>query len=200
MTLDFYVKKPWQPMLFIEPQPIEHQNGASPPGASKQRRLAPVKQKPKLISSGRRSERIELDFDNLSGFELVSNQYEHFGVRFSEAIALQPSHPAFPYRQGSFVLMPLGERTEIIAHFHRSICQTGAFVVCPKPVRLIAFDASGEPIARISTKQIQVSQGAAEIPEALPRQKLEIQHPNIAKVLFGASTPFILDDFFFYQN
>lgn len=191
-------------MLFIEPQPIEHQNGASPPGAYKQRRLAPVKQKPKFISSGRISgrisDRIELDFDNLSGFELVSNQYEHLGVRFSEAIALQPSHPAFPYRQGSFVLMPLGERTEIIAYFHRSICHAGAFVVCPKPVRLIAFDASDEPIARISTKQIQVSQGAAEIPEVLPRQKLEIQHPNIAKVLFGASTPFTLDDFFFSQN
>ena len=186
-------------MLFLEPPPIKHQNGANRADAPKQMRLAFVKQKPKSISSVS----IQLDFENLSGFERVSGQYEHLGVRFSEAIALQPSHPAFTCRPGSFVLMPLGERIEIIADFHRRVCQVGAFVLCPKPVRLIAFDASGKPIARTSTKQITASITlAGEMPKALPRQKLEIKckGSNIVKVLFGSSTPFTLDDFFFCQN
>uniref|UniRef100_A0ACD5GXR6 Uncharacterized protein n=1 Tax=Desertifilum tharense IPPAS B-1220 TaxID=1781255 RepID=A0ACD5GXR6_9CYAN len=37
-----------------------------------------------------------MDLENLKCFEVVAHQFEERGVIFTNAIALQPSNPAFP--------------------------------------------------------------------------------------------------------
>ncbi|MBW4495566.1 MAG: hypothetical protein KME26_21270 [Oscillatoria princeps RMCB-10] len=140
---------------------------------------------------------IQLDFENLKGFEQLSDQYASSGVRFEGAIALQPSNPAFVPPSASQVLMPLVNQTGITAYFPRPASRAGAFVIGTKPVVLAAFDADGNRLREINTDANYVISPAGELPKPLPHHRLEVTGTPIAKVVFYSNAPFILDDFFF---
>jgi len=46
-----------------------------------------------------------LNLEDLKCFEVVDRQFHHYGLTFENAIALQPSNPAYPPRTGTSVLM-----------------------------------------------------------------------------------------------
>lgn len=73
---------------------------------------------------------IEISFDDLSEFEIVQNQYSAFGVRFYNAIALQPTNLSF--RIDRMGVMPMGNAMKL----------TIAFDIPPQQVRLILTGAS----------------------------------------------------------
>lgn len=139
---------------------------------------------------------IRLDFQDLSGFERVTEQYSHLGVHFSDAIALEPSNPAFVAKTGNLVLMPLGYEMILSASFDSPTFWMGAYVCGAGSVILTAFDQTGKILAQVSTTP---SSGVAAIqPKGTGiGQQLELNRAGIAKVMFHSSEPFILKDFYF---
>ncbi|MBD1937453.1 hypothetical protein [Microcoleus sp. FACHB-68] len=145
------------------------------------------------------AEFIQLDFENITAFEGLSDQYSCLGVWFSGAIALQPSNPAFAAHSGSQVLMPVASLTGITVRFPCTINTAGAFVMGSKPVVVTAFDANNDPIEKISTAVTYSISPSAEQLIALPYNRLEVKGSNIVKLVFFSAAPFILDDLFFYK-
>ena len=130
---------------------------------------------------------IRLNFQTLSAFERVTEQYSHFGVRFSDAIAIEPSNPAFLPKTGCFVLMPLGHEMILSASFDSPTSWVGAEVCGAGSVILTAFDQTGKILAQVTTAASQSCMG----------QQLELNRSGIAKVMLHCSSPFILQDFYF---
>ncbi|MBD2186343.1 hypothetical protein [Aerosakkonema funiforme] len=138
---------------------------------------------------------IRLDFENLRPFERLTDQYRHFGVHFSSAIAIEPSNPAFTPKSGAKLLMPMGNMMSLNAFFDKPSSWVGAFVCSTRIVVLSAYDRDGNFLGQTST----ISQGtnlADEQSEFCPQQ-LDLNRSGIAKVEFHSCVPFTLDDFFF---
>jgi hypothetical protein len=140
--------------------------------------------------------RVELNFEDLSAFEQVRDQYSELGIKFAGAIALQPSNPAFLPRSGSVVLMPMTNGLSLDVYFYRATQTVGAFVTGTKQVRLTAFDADGKVIAQSDTGARQYVQEQRQTVDPLPQHKLELTAVGITRVKFASDTPFTLDDFF----
>lgn len=132
---------------------------------------------------------LRLDFEDLTAFESVSEQYSHLGVHFNGAIAFEPSNPAFLPKSGTSVLMPSGHEMILSVSFDSPTCWMGAYVCGASSIVLTAFDEAGNIIDRVFT-------AGARIGAPIPMQ-LELNRRGIAKVIFHSSEPFILDDFFF---
>lgn len=129
---------------------------------------------------------VKVDFQQLTAFERVSDRYEHLGVRFSEAIALEPSNPTFG--TGYLVLMPVANRKSITAHFNHPVRKLEARVSAASPVTLTAFDRHGNPLCLVSCTC------KSEDEQILPRQRLELEIEGIAKVMFYCEAPFVLEE------
>lgn len=138
---------------------------------------------------------IRLDFEDLTPFESVTERYRHLGVRFGNAIALEPSNPAFTAKSGSFVLMPMGNQTRLCVYFDKPSCLAGAFVCSTRIVVLTAYDRNGNLLGQTSTVADSTA-GADGKTEFLPQQ-LQLNSGSIAKLEFYSCVPFTLDDFFF---
>ena len=139
---------------------------------------------------------IRLNFQALTAFERVTEQYRHLGVRFSDAIALEPSNPAFMPKTGSFVIMPLGQEMILNASFESPTDWVGAYVCGAGSVILTAFDQTGKILAHV-TKQASSSVAPSQTKGSCSWQQLELNRCGIAKVMFHSSEPFILKDFYF---
>ncbi len=139
---------------------------------------------------------LRLDFEDLTAFERVSEQYRHLGVHFNDAIAFEPSNPAFLPKSGSFVLMPLGHKITLNVSFDHPTCWVGAYVCGAGSIILTALDRSGNIIAQVSTNSAVYAR-PSNLKAATRGQQLELNRRGIAKVIFHSTQPFILDDFFF---
>lgn len=136
---------------------------------------------------------VELDFQDLKAFERVTDQYQHLGVGFEQAIALSPSNPAFQPRTGSIAVMPLGHHKSITVSFLRSVKKVGAYVSNVRPVTLTAYDEDGNGLGSASSQPCS----SLEPGVALDLQLLELEIEAIAYVTFQCDAPFILNDLFF---
>jgi hypothetical protein len=139
---------------------------------------------------------VELDFENLSAFEQVRDQYLGLGIKFEGAIALQPSNPAFSPHSGSVVLMPMKNGLSLNAYLYRSFQTIGAYVTGTRQVRLKAFTQDGKVIAQSATGARQYIHEQRDTVDLLPQHKLELSSDGIARVEFASDAPFTLDDFF----
>lgn len=138
-----------------------------------------------------------LDFEDLSAFEIVKDQYRHQGIRFEHAIALEPSNPAFPLINGSRVLMPVAEQTCITLHFKQPVQHIGAWVTSARTINLTAFDTEGRQVGRVSLGPFSYLALSPQHTAQFPQQILQIKGRAIAKVVFESSAPFTLDNLFF---
>lgn len=136
---------------------------------------------------------VRLDFQDLKAFERVTEQYQHLGVQFEQAIALSPSNPAFQPRTGSMAVMPPSHHKSITVSFFRSIAKVGAYVSNVIPVTLTAYDEDGNSLGSASSQPCSSPQPGV----ALDRQLLELEIEAIAYVTFHSDGPFILNDLFF---
>jgi hypothetical protein len=136
------------------------------------------------------------DFQELTAFERVLEQYARFGVHFEGAIALEPSNPLFQSNAGTLILMPVVVQSGIAVRFEVPMQRVGAFVCSVRPVLVTAFDSDGNTIEQNSTSWDQVYNDEGTLRFPLPQQQLEIQAPDIAKVVFHSYAPFTLADFY----
>lgn len=110
---------------------------------------------------------IRLDMDDLQCFEKVRYQFEPWGVIFDNAIALQPSNPAFPTRSGRIVLTGAPDNGWIGAQFRYPVSYVGGFITSSRQISLSAYNANNELVAK------------AEIPGSNLRDDTSIFEPNL---------------------
>jgi hypothetical protein len=141
-----------------------------------------------------------LDFEDLTVFEAVTEQYNHLGLHIRGAIAIDPSNPAFPPKSGSVVLMPASHEMIVTVSFDQPIAWMSVFVCSAGCVGLTAFDAAGNIVAHLNTVVSSSNlEPANKYPATWHGQQLELNRHGIARVMFHSSEPFILDDFLLSQ-
>ena len=140
---------------------------------------------------------VTLNFEELTVFDRVADQYRGVGVRFEAAIAISPSNPTFTRHTGAIVLMSTNNQAEIIAHFRQPIRQIEAAVCCTSSVMMAAYNANDEVLEQISTEVPQYIKQAGDLPDALPLQPLGLNRNPIHKAIFYSDAPFILDMLYF---
>ncbi|MBW4519493.1 MAG: hypothetical protein KME16_07300 [Scytolyngbya sp. HA4215-MV1] len=143
---------------------------------------------------------VQLNFQNLSAFERITDQYANQGIKFDGAIALEPSNPLFQTGIGKLVLMPISNQACFSAQFNGDLRQVDVFVSSARPVCLTAYDAEGNLIDQISSDWQQIFSEEGEMRNPLPIQKLELRTANIAKIVLQSYAPFIVTGVDFEAN
>ncbi|NES96465.1 MAG: hypothetical protein F6K32_14775 [Desertifilum sp. SIO1I2] len=145
------------------------------------------------FNNARQPQCIKLDLENLKCFEVVAHQFEERGVIFTNAIALQPSNPAFPPHSGSIVLMGGPRNGWMEATFKQPVCWVSCFVTSSRQTVLSAYDRQDRLLGKVEIPESNLAGSGSTIE---PNTQLCLQAPNIHRVTFYAfDGQFSLDDF-----
>lgn len=136
-----------------------------------------------------------LNLEDLKCFEGVEKQFHYWGVLFRNAIALQPSNPAYPPRSGTTVLMGAPDSGWIEAIFPKPVCFVCCYVTSSQRTIMSAYDAQDNLLLRSEMPGANLAGSSSEI---LPNTQLSIQSPNISRITLSAfDGQLIVDDFSF---
>lgn len=153
-----------------------------------------------LPSSAEEEKGIYLDLETLQGFEVANHQFEHWGIQFRNAIALQPSNPAYPPKSGSMVLIagPKSGWMEVL--FTQPIRAVSCYVTSSRRITLTGFNRENEAIAYTELSEANLATLNDSIaPNAL--LTLITETPDIYRINFSAfDGQFSVDDFYFYWD
>jgi len=138
---------------------------------------------------------IALNLEKLKSFEVVDRQFADLGVTFTNAIALQPSNPAFPPRSGTMVLIGGPRSGWLEGNFLYPVCCVSCFVTSSRQMVLSAYDADDQLLAQVEIPESNLAGSDSAI---APNSKLTLQVPNISRITFYAfDGQFSIDDFQF---
>lgn len=138
---------------------------------------------------------IRLDLNDLKCFDTVDRQFEAWGVRFHNAIALHPSNPAFPTRRNHLVLMA-GPRSGFLeATFLRPVSFVRGFVTSSRPMLFSAYGDQNNLLAQTELAKANL----ATLEDSTPANtQLSLTVANTHRVRFYAfDGQFTLDEFSF---
>lgn len=107
---------------------------------------------------------IRLDWSELTVFETVRQQFLDRGVQFENAIALEPSNPAYPPAIGKTVLLAAPQSGWLEASFPQPVRYVSSFVTSSRRAVLVAFGADNQPLARSETPSANLVGTALEAP------------------------------------
>ncbi len=124
-----------------------------------------------------------LNLEDLKCFEVVEEQFYHYGITFSNAIALHPSNPAYPPRTGTTVLMGAPKSGWMELTFSKPICQFCCHVTSSQRMLLSAYDHQNKLLARRSLDQPNLAGSDSSIP---PNAPLKLEVANISRITFYA--------------
>lgn len=124
---------------------------------------------------------VSLDLDELDYYEVVEQQFEELGVTFKNAIALQPSNPAFPARSGKMVLMGAPRSGWLEATFCRPVRFVRGFVTSSRGTVLAAFDSNNKPIAQTKSATANLANAKSELS---PNVELSLSGKDIRRITF----------------
>ncbi|VXD10943.1 conserved hypothetical protein [Planktothrix serta PCC 8927] len=127
------------------------------------------------------STKIRLALEELNCFEVVENQFQHWGITFCNAIALQPSNPAFVLKSTTTVIMaaPKGGHLEI--NFKYPIHKVCGLITSSRATVLSAYDVEGKKLAET---RMNVSPHINSDCLNFPNAQLELEGLNIQKITF----------------
>ncbi len=131
----------------------------------------------------KRPSSVYLNLEDLKCFEVVEHQFHHYGIILRNAIALQPSNPAYPPRSGTTVLMGAPRSGWLEATFSQAICKFCCYVTCSQRTILSAYDHQDKLLVHSSIAGPNLAGSDSELP---PNALLEIEAPNIARITFNA--------------
>ena len=138
---------------------------------------------------------VRLDFERLRRFEVVDRQFSAWGVAIANAIALQPSNPAFPPHSGRMLLMSAPKNGTIEISFQKPVRFVSGFVTGSRRTVLSAYDRAGNFLAQT---QIPGGNLAGRKGAIGPNANLRLSVANISRLTFCAFEGQItLDDFSF---
>ncbi|MDB9509615.1 hypothetical protein PN499_00145 [Kamptonema animale CS-326] len=138
---------------------------------------------------------VRLALEDLKCFEVVESQFEHCGVTFANAVAIQPSNPAFSVSSGVTVLMGAPKSGLIEVTFKHPVRFVSGLVTSSRRTVLSARDRAGNVITEDELPAPNLAGFNSRIP---PNAKLIVKAPNIYQVTFYAfDGQLIVDDFSF---
>jgi hypothetical protein len=126
---------------------------------------------------------VQLDWSKLTVFETVEEQFADRGVTFSNAIALQPSNPAYLVAEETTVLLAAPKSGWLEASFPQAVRYVSGCVTSSRRAVLSAFDANNQPLAQTETPSVNL---AGTDVETLPHIELSLHAENIHRVTFQA--------------
>ncbi|SKB13241.1 conserved hypothetical protein [Planktothrix sp. PCC 11201] len=128
------------------------------------------------------STKIRLALEELYCFEVIENQFQHWGITFKNAIALQPSNPAFVIKPTTTVIMgaPKGGHLEI--NFKYPVQKVCGMVTSSSATVLSAYDIEGKKVAETG---MSVSHHMSSDALNFPNAQLKLSGCNLKKVTFG---------------
>jgi len=157
---------------------------------------AQVDEYPTLSGTGLRN--IPLNLEKLKSFEVVDRQFADLGVTFTNAIAIQPSNPAFPPRSGTMVLIGGPRSGWLEASFRDPVCCVSCFVTSSRQMVLSAYDDNDQLLAQVEIPESNLAGSDSAIG---PNSKLTLQVPNIRRITFYAfDGQFSIDDLHFLSR
>jgi hypothetical protein len=124
-----------------------------------------------------------LNLEDLKCFEVVEHQFHHYGITFKNAIALQPSNPAYPPRTGTTVLMGAPKSGWLEATFSQPVSMFCCYVTSSQRTVLSAYDHEEKLLVRSSITEPNLAGSNSQLS---PNAELRIQSPNISRVTLYA--------------
>ena len=124
-----------------------------------------------------------LNLEDLKCFEVVEHQFHHYGITFKNAIALQPSNPAYPPRTGITVLMGAPKSGWLEATFSHPVSMFCCYVTSSQRTVLSAYDYQEKLLVRSSITAPNLAGSDSQI---LPNAELRVESPNISRITFYA--------------
>lgn len=142
---------------------------------------------------------IRLAVEDLKCFEVVEHQFGYWGLSFTNAVAIQPSNPAFcqnsPSVSGKTVLMGAPKSGLIEVSFKYPVRFVSGLVTSSRRTVLSASDAEGNPIAQDEMPAPNLVGSNSPIAPAAP---LRVTAPNIYRITFYAfDGQLVVDDLTF---
>lgn len=135
---------------------------------------------------------IKLGLEALKCFEVVDRQFQDWGITFTNAIALQPSNPAFPPHSGSKVLISGPRSGWIEATFSSPAYHVSIYITSSRNTVVSAYDAQGNLLAQTGLTEGNLAGSNSPI---APNQYLVIQAANIHRItVYAFDGQFSLDD------
>ncbi|RCJ39204.1 hypothetical protein A6770_12245 [Nostoc minutum NIES-26] len=136
-----------------------------------------------------------LNLEDLKCFEPVDCQYERWGVIFRNALAIQPSNPAFPTHSGLTALMGSPKSGFLEASFLYPVNCVSAYVTSSQRIVLSAYDRDLQLLAQTVLPVANLANSDSALS---PNTLLTVTANNIHSVTFCAfDGQFTLDDFRF---
>lgn len=124
-----------------------------------------------------------LNLEELKCFEVVEHQFQQYGITFKNAIAIQPSNPAYPPRSGSTVLMGAPKNGWLEATFSQPIGEFCCYLTSSQRTILSAYDHQDNLLIRKSLAGSNLAGSDSQIP---PNVQMKIEEPNISRISFYA--------------
>ena len=93
----------------------------------------------------------QLDLSKLDNFEAVNDQYHEQGIQFKNAIALHPSNPAFPPRNGKSIVLGGPKSGTIDFIFSSPVHIVEGYVTSSATTSMTAFDYNDRVLSRDET-------------------------------------------------
>ncbi|CAA9226127.1 FIG00875339: hypothetical protein [uncultured Coleofasciculus sp.] len=124
-----------------------------------------------------------LNLEDLKCFEVVDRQFHHYGITLKNAIALQPSNPAYPPRSGSTVLMGAPKSGWLEVTFSQTIRKFCCYVTSSQRTILSAYDHQDKLLGRQWLTGPNLGGSDSQLP---PNAQLLIEEPNISRITFYA--------------
>ncbi|MEG5002287.1 MULTISPECIES: hypothetical protein [unclassified Microcoleus] len=138
---------------------------------------------------------VRVALEDLKCFEVVEHQFAHWGVTFSNAVAIQPSNPSFFTGSGATVLMGAPKSGLIEVTFKYPVRWVSGLVTSSRRTVLSACDIDGNPIVQDEMPAPNLVGSNSPID---PRAPLRVKAPNIHKITFYAfDGQLIVDDLTF---
>lgn len=126
---------------------------------------------------------IRLGLENLTSFEVVDHQFKNWGLTFSNAIAIEPSNPAFAVPPGIKVLMGAPKSGLIEINFKYPVKSFSGVVTSSRRTVLSAYNQNEELLAKEEMSASNLLNSNSIVP---PNAKLTVKAQNIHKVSFYA--------------
>lgn len=123
-----------------------------------------------------------LNLEDLKCFEVVEYQFHQYGAIFKNAIALQPSNPAYPPHSGTTVLMAAPKSGWLEIALSKSIISFSCHVTSSQRTIMSVYDSKNVLIDKVMTEP-NLAGSDSSIP---PNLELKIHNPNISRITFYA--------------
>ncbi|MEB3343031.1 hypothetical protein [Okeania sp.] len=124
---------------------------------------------------------IHLGLQNLKSFEVINHQFQNWGLSFSNAIAIEPSNPAFGVPLGVRVIMGAPKSGLIEITFKYPVKFVSGLITSSRRTVLSAYDQNEELLAEDEMPTSNLLNSNSII---TPNAKLKVTGKDIYKVIF----------------